>query len=513
MEEEDDPFGMFGEDDSSSDSDMAENERSRISRSMVETANQKTRNGNGILSTPSKGVVSVADTSSRSISSVCEWSPPWPKPVYLGPMKLVKSLPYGGGRGYIAERDLEPGTLVLLEEPIVAWPTEQLGRKLTLISVLHILRHSNAQALIHQLEHYHPTKRAVDEGNGDSDHVQVANMMAVLRQDNSEKENEILEIIQYASLKGILNRDRSDLSCTDVIRLLLCLRYNGLESGLYLHVAMLNHADQPNCVKFLPTPEKKYSEVRTTRVIRAREPLTISYLPSIVSHASRRFHLWEQHRFDIGANVSPQLYEMELVGFQLPLSSIKELDDDAVTSRIERTVAEMVELYTETSEQIKGNPNNSELWDSCKALEQSSLQLCSEALDQLQNNHHLLLIACLQLHLDSCDLVQRDPCLPSSQRLSLLCRLILTAHPLLAVQERFHGPDHFELASTHLDLAQGLEEVLSLSPKQLLLLQLDGLSSVGAYAALEYKSRKEFERIKSLYPHDAEKIAGHSQNG
>jgi hypothetical protein len=56
---------------------------------------------------------------------------PWPHhpPLYLGPIHLDKSLAEGGGRGYVASRDLPHGTCVLIEEPVVdGWSDEQMGK-------------------------------------------------------------------------------------------------------------------------------------------------------------------------------------------------------------------------------------------------------------------------------------------------------------------------------------------------------------------------------------------------
>ena len=51
----------------------------------------------------------------------------------------VCSLEYGGGREFVAARDLEPGTLILVGKPVVDWPEEQIGAELGLASVCHIL--------------------------------------------------------------------------------------------------------------------------------------------------------------------------------------------------------------------------------------------------------------------------------------------------------------------------------------------------------------------------------------
>jgi hypothetical protein len=84
----------------------------------------------------------------------------------------------------------------------------------------------------------------------------------------------------------------------DILRLLLALRYNGLETGIYTPVAMLNHLTNP--IVQVSSEADKYSEVRTTRAVRQEESLTIS--ATILSRHQAQ-HLWEQHRFDIGADL------------------------------------------------------------------------------------------------------------------------------------------------------------------------------------------------------------------
>jgi hypothetical protein len=61
------------------------------------------------------------------------------------------------------------------------------------------------------------------------------------------------------------------MSSYDVLRCILALRYNGLQSGIFCYAAMLNHSDKPNSVKFSLLPSSSglrqtgvASEVRTT---------------------------------------------------------------------------------------------------------------------------------------------------------------------------------------------------------------------------------------------------------
>jgi hypothetical protein len=63
-------------------------------------------------------------------------------------------------------------------------------------------------------------------------------------------------------------------------RLLLAL-HNGLETGIYLHAAMLEPFDQPNCVKFLPKADNHTGSTDNS-CGPAGESLTTSYLPRIL---------------------------------------------------------------------------------------------------------------------------------------------------------------------------------------------------------------------------------------
>jgi hypothetical protein len=232
--------------------------------------------------------------------------------------------------------------------------------------------------------------------------------------------------------------------------------------------------------------------------------------------------LWEQHRFDIGVDyLKGKHRQMELVGNKLPPSRLDAaLDETSTTHRIETATEELETLYQESMQVLELNKENpiatdgdDRLWEQVKALEVSCLELCREAQIQLQNERHILLVACLRLHLDTCELAQRVPSLSTTQRLSVLCRQVITAQRLIDLQKGYYyaGNDHFDLARTYLDLANAIEEVLSKNPKLLLQLELDNgqqqqqpKTTFAAWSTIEYQSRNEYERIRSLYPHDVE---------
>ena len=532
-EEEEDPFDVFGvsDDDASSDdggdgdNDEGITEKSiAIARSLVEAANDKSSppTSESVEAEPktSASLPKNDDRQVQDLSYLNEWENTWPDPMYKGEILLVSPLPVGGGRGYVATESISPGTLVLVESPLIKWPEEQLGEKLGIISVKHLIKHPNANQFVHDLEDFHPTKEDVDDnstiGDKSDESEQISKMMELLRlehsfspegnndqQHNQQKAQELIDLVELSRQLGIRSRDGSVLNSIDIIRLLLVLRYNGLESGVYRHVAMLNHDDYPNCAKFLPTEGRSFSEVRTTRLVQKGEALTISYISRIVSHASRRQKLWEQHRFDIGVkHLKGNRYKMELIGKSLPPSPIHGgLVDSTLTNRIESTTEDLESMQAE----IEGAPQTPQSFETVKALEQTLLELHRASAEQLQNPTHVLLIPILNLHIEICALVLRDPSLTNSNQLGVLTRQTLSAYHLLPLQKALLGPNHFALARTSLDLANSISQLMSRSPKNLYDLKLPCMNTFAAWSKFEHGTREEHNQIKARYPHDIEK--------
>eukprot|EP00535_Pseudo-nitzschia_heimii_P002889 CAMPEP_0197186496 /NCGR_PEP_ID=MMETSP1423-20130617/14066_1 /TAXON_ID=476441 /ORGANISM="Pseudo-nitzschia heimii, Strain UNC1101" /LENGTH=546 /DNA_ID=CAMNT_0042637837 /DNA_START=49 /DNA_END=1689 /DNA_ORIENTATION=- len=538
--EEEDPFGVFGDsDDGSSDveSDIKSSAKKSvaIARSLVEAANDKTPIPNSVVKEETcrdrASSPKATDPQARDLSSLSEWENTWPDPLYKGKILLVCPLPVGGGRGYVASESIPPGTLVLVESPMITWPEEQLGKKLSMVSVKHLIKHSNANRFVQDLEDFHPTKEQVDGlyrnentcigEQSNEQHEQISKMMNSLYSEyfpstgddaagrhNEHKGQELLDLVAYSKKLGIRSRDGSDLNSIDMLRLLLALRYNGLESGVYRHVAMLNHHDHPNCTKFLPTDENPFSEVRTTRRIQKGEVLTISYLPRILSHASRRKILWEQHRFDIGVkHLKGSMYQMELVGECMPPSTIGGgSENSTLINRIERTTEEFEEIQREIDFAYSTSKEESrQSFETAKALEQSVLELKNVTEEQLQNSTHILMIPILSLHIEICAFLLKDTSLKITNQLGVLSRQILSGYHLLPLQQALLGPDHFDLARTSLDLVESISQLLSRSPQCLYDLKLPSMYSFSDWSTFERETRQLHNRIKALYPHDVGK--------
>lgn len=527
--EEEDPFDVFGDDSDDDDSEGDKNEglgedSAAIARSLMQAANKKislpTADQSSEISSGTKPPSPQnEDHGLEDLSHLNEWKNSWPNPLYKGKILLV-NLPVGGGRGYVATEPIPPGTLILVESPMITWPDEQLGKKLGIVSVKHLIEHPDANQLLHDLEDFHPTKERVDElesiqeTSDEEEQVQISKMMELLRREHSlsaedseeekkAKAQELLDLVKLADTLGLRSRNGKTLTSVDIIRLLLVLRYNGLESGVYRHVAMLNHDDHPNCAKFLPTDGKDFSEVRTTRLVQKGETLNISYISRTVSHASRRKILWEQHRFDIGVkHLKGERYKMELIGNSLPPSPLLGGSEQTVTDRIEATTEDLEKMQSE----LEASSSSPESLETAKALEQTLLELYKASVEQLQNASHILLVPILNLHIEICALVLKDGSLTNSNQLGVLSRQTLSGYDLLPLQRSLLGHDHFAIARTSLDLAESISQLLSRSPKALYDLKLPSMNNFAAWSRFEHDMRKEHNRIKALYPHDVEKL-------
>ncbi len=456
-------------------------------------------------------------------------------PLYFGQMAVVEDPAFH--RGYIATENLSPGTLLLVEEPIFRWPLEQIGSELGLMSILALLEHECAQDIVNDMEYLYPTRDDVDAicmGEGrvemdDPQKLQIKDMIDILTmQYGGDKQLE--RVLSTAKRNRISKSQKRSENATldeiDMFRMLLTLRYNGFDSGLYLHFAMFNHSCDANCVKFMPENDvnmndnktRKYSEVRTTKHVRKGEPLTLHYLnPREVSHATRRLHIWEQHRFDLGSNMichTKQLQEMDHVNGSLPSSSKEKEDNERITFLVEKSLKDLQDLFRDLNVASRNNLSNDEaieMFEHCKALEIATEEMIHASCKKLNNSRHLLLIRCCRLHLDSSEMLLRvgTSGLPSinltnKQQLEIMKKFVRTCHTLLSLQKQYLGGDHPDVARTNYDLAMGINSLLSRSPKTLFSLNLSGLQTLNGCQRYEGECRKDHHRIDALYPRDVE---------
>ena len=557
-----DPFACFGDDDSdSSDGDGGNVQAGRhlaaafnakkTTTSSPPPPGARTRDVASLRA--SRGLRASREDQARRAASL-----PWPRrpPLYLGPVELRSRLAEGGHRGYVAARDLPPGTCVLVEAPLVpGWSDAQTGRRLGWQSVRHLLERSEARSTVRCLEELHPRREHVGSVFKTErsqimalDRTQIVDMMNGMADHDQAK-----ALAKYANENEITNSDNTRVDERDIKRLLLALRYNGFESGLYLHFAMFNHSEDPNCIKFRPAEDggggtaRQYSEARTTRHVRKGDALTISYLenPREVCHATRRKVLWDQHRFDIGHEEgyrrfldssvettghlfndnerSHHIFVSELVRGVFPPSlregPIKERDNDEApaTTNIENSLDDLEDMWVELKSVLSNESANDDKaahFDRAAELELTVGELITASQSSLQNPHHILLSRCHRLHLDAIELLLTtcSSQLTEKQSADLVLRGLPSIRALLQSQRRRLGGDHPDVARTHQDYSNALQALLSRSPRRLLALRLEGLGTLDECSRTEHDCRREKERIEAQYPRDVDEILASVQS-
>jgi hypothetical protein len=311
-----------------------------------------------------------------------------------------------GGRGYFATDRIPPGTLLLVEKPLVTWSDDQIGKPLGLVSVLHALQQPNANEIIQAFEVLHPTKVYLDElllhqQSNNSNTARPTKTDTIGQRivqlyhsyyEQYAKSNVLRRILQLgAQLQKVQKRGQMHtFSVTDAIRMLLVFRLNAFQTGAYLYMSMFNHSCQPNCTKFTPSdtfpndrttsvlPSRNnnhqttssptlscYSQIWTNQWITKGQELTLFYLhPRELSHATRRFRFWEQHLLDIDtedttsgpASVHNNL--MEMVHGSMP-SSILPLISTMIAQE-EKQRRDSTKMTTLTGETTNSNlcPSN-----------------------------------------------------------------------------------------------------------------------------------------------------------
>lgn len=208
----------------------------------------------------------------------------WPQhpALFTGPIELASDPSVGGGRGFLASRDVQPGELLLVEAPLLAWSEEDTHEPLPMLRA--VLGSPDALRAMRQL---HPTQLTPE-----------------LRDQWSSAHSEVVESL-VPRLQAVGGHGAAEAR-DELLRLCLCLQFNGFASGLFLHQAIFNHSCplRANCDKASRREAARtVSVVRATRTIRRGEPCLISYLqPPELSRAARRERL---RQFDFGPDCTP----------------------------------------------------------------------------------------------------------------------------------------------------------------------------------------------------------------
>lgn len=391
---------------------------------------------------------------------------PWDdvKPLSVGPIELVRDCKgIGGSRGYIAARDLEPGTRVLVEQVYVPWPSdiEQSDPAFFIATLETILARVDYKDIMEHLSHLHP-------------------------QQLSDLPDELLTAgrTKYSDLLTQLRRDFQHLALShdELLQNVFAMQCNAFDSGVFLYNAMFNHDCNPNCVKF--TPEATaigISEVRVAKPIRKGEALTISYLyPREQSRETRQRNLREQFGFvcvcalcQRGDSVLPP---------PLPASESASEDGARVAMQdVEKALAVAEEL-------LKDKANAAQVL-------QLALEALSDALEIVAHDH-IVFIRIHKLVADSCDLLLRAK--PSQDIREYAILFLRSSYELLELQQAYLDANHMDLARTLNDVSQGIQLLLSYDPSALLA-EFSEWKDFREASFVENKYRQEYRRIKRLY--------------
>ena len=197
---------------------------------------------------------------------------------------VVSGFSIGGGRGIVAMEHLSAGCLILAEQPRMVWKDIDLqeanGIDQAVRSIL-----ASATALLQSLEQLYP--HSVDQ-------IPVEEIEAI--------RNRFLGEDRIAKITVDFSVD-----VETVLLIVSKLDHNGLTSGLYEKISMINHSCRPNCIIYPPKPSSLgMAEVWSTRAISAGEECLICYCPSSSAAilpqeqalTKIRLYLLEQHGFE-----------------------------------------------------------------------------------------------------------------------------------------------------------------------------------------------------------------------
>ena len=201
----------------------------------------------------------------------------------------------GGNRGIIANplahEDVPAGSLLLAEAPMISWTESDVDlsdpsgvEK----AIRELLQPRNQHVLKVCQIHLYPQLKVFSN----TTHGEEINQI----------KTHLLGEIHLSSLL----RDFPFLVEIEIIQLVAVLKHNGLLSGLYRNISMLNHSCDPNCIVFKPKPSSLHmAEVWSTKKIKRGEECLITYCPSSSplylpqdqSIENIRLFLSEQHGF------------------------------------------------------------------------------------------------------------------------------------------------------------------------------------------------------------------------
>lgn len=390
---------------------------------------------------------------------------PWDdvKPLAVGPIELIDSYTdIGGSRGYVAARDLEPGTRILVEQVYIPWPNdvEPADPEFFVATLESVLARDDYQDIMDHLSFLYPQ--------------QLSDLPAALLEAGRTKYDRQIEELRRNFRDLALSHDA-------LLQNVFAMQCNAFDSGVFLYNAIFNHDCNPNCVKFTPeeTEGDGISEVRVAKRVAKGEPLTISYLyPREQSYERRQQNLRDQFGFDC---VCPLCRRGDSV-LPPPPSSAQPRAEDMTIFELEKILAASEAMLKESQ-------------SSAGHVLAIALEALSDALEMAAHDH-LVFMRIHKLVADCCDLLLKSKPHQDVREYAIL--FLRSSYELLELQRSYLSPDHIDLARTLNDVSQGIQLLLSLDPKALLE-EFPEWKDFRQASIVENQYRQEYRRIKKLY--------------
>lgn len=186
-----------------------------------------------------------------------------------------RAVDIGGGRGVFVTQDLRAGSVAFAEEPLLCVQEGALPWETTYAAVArHILQSDRCSDILEKIRGLHPQ--------------QLSDFPPDTLQEARKKLS--APAAQLARLALL------PFTPEDALLLLLKVQLNAFDSGVFLKLAMVNHACHPNCMVFAPGELRRnstaagpvpssHSRLVATRALRAGEEVTISFVGSGRSEA------------------------------------------------------------------------------------------------------------------------------------------------------------------------------------------------------------------------------------
>jgi len=387
----------------------------------------------------------------------------WPSCPALETSTLVAAvtgIQKGGGRGYVAMKDIPAGTCVLAEHPLMTWPEDTNDLPLHVAVVKGILAMKKKRdAVLQLLKDVHPTSLS----------IVPPELVVVLKEKYSEYIPDLL----------VSFPDGED----ELLRLFFVLQMSAFGSGIYLHFSLFNHLCYPNCIKFKPIDDdSSASRVYTTRLIKAGEELTLSYLqPPEQTKKRRKELLSSQFGFEPSNNPKDDMLEkLKDPQREDAVGEVYILED-----RVEELDRQMAKDYETTGEY----PDTllSQLLELSREL---SLLVDPRHVVLLRLNKMILRVLHPQLEKDKGD--------KGSSLGKNLVLYLETAYEIYKTQLLCIPLDHIDFATTFGDLSLGLESLLGWEP-ELLFSSFSQWNSFEKASKFQYFCQKSVEKLDKMY--------------